>query len=451
MAAHGLRFTDFYSAAALCSPSRASLLTGRYPSRTGIYPGVFYPSSRGGLPLNEVTLAEILQSQGYATALVGKWHLGLGLNGTFLPTRQGFQNFLGVPFSHDQGPCQNLTCFPPNTLCYGTCDIGEARLPLYLGEKIIEQPVDFTKLVPRYQEFSRSFIQAAVKDRKPFFLYYASHHTHYPQFASARYTGQSPRGRFGDALLELDGTVGELLETVWECGIQENTLFIFTSDNGPETMRMERGGSSGLLKCGKGTTYEGGVREPAIMYWEGTIKPGVTSEMASTLDILPTIVALTGATLPNTEIDGYDLSKLLLYGHPSPRNVIYYYPPSIDPSVGIFAMRLGNYKAHFYTKGAIHSDTTPDADCHLTAPLTIHVPPLLFNLSVDPAENYNLLNKGIPKDLEQLINLILQQREEFQETMEYAESEINKGNDPSLRPCCNPECVPKPDCCHCDV
>ncbi|OCT89327.1 hypothetical protein XELAEV_18017948mg [Xenopus laevis] len=312
IAAEGLRFTDFYTTGAVCSPSRASLLTGRYQTRSGVYPGVFYPTSLGGLPLSEVTLAEILQSQGYRTATVGKWHLGMGVNGTYLPTRHGFHHFLGSPFSHDQGPCQNLICFPPNTTCYGTCDIGEAPLPLFLDENILEQPVDFTKLVPLYQQFSKTFINGAVQDKKPFFLYYASHHTHYPQFASAAYTGRSPRGRYGDALMEFDSVVGELLQTVKDYAIQNNTLIIITSDNGPETMRKERGGSSGHLKCGKSTTYEGGLREPAIIYWDGKIKPGVTSEMASTLDILPTIAAITGAPLPNITLDGYDLSKLHL-------------------------------------------------------------------------------------------------------------------------------------------
>ncbi|OCT89328.1 hypothetical protein XELAEV_18017948mg [Xenopus laevis] len=448
IAAEGLRFTDFYTTGAVCSPSRASLLTGRYQTRSGVYPGVFYPTSLGGLPLSEVTLAEILQSQGYRTATVGKWHLGMGVNGTYLPTRHGFHHFLGSPFSHDQGPCQNLICFPPNTTCYGTCDIGEAPLPLFLDENILEQPVDFTKLVPLYQQFSKTFINGAVQDKKPFFLYYASHHTHYPQFASAAYTGRSPRGRYGDALMEFDSVVGELLQTVKDYAIQNNTLIIITSDNGPETMRKERGGSSGHLKCGKSTTYEGGLREPAIIYWDGKIKPGVTSEMASTLDILPTIAAITGAPLPNITLDGYDLSKLHLMDT-CPRKMFYYYPPSIDPSRGIFALRMGNYKAHFYTQGAFHSDTTPDADCHVTARLTSHDPPLLFDLGMDPAENYDLLKRGVPEDLVPLLNEIQQERERFHATMEYAESETNKGKDPSLRPCCNPACTPKPSCCRC--
>ncbi|XP_068131966.1 arylsulfatase A [Hyperolius riggenbachi] len=449
MAARGLRFTNFYTTGAVCSPSRASLLTGRFQTRSGVYPGVFYPSSVGGLPLSEVTIAEILQTRGYATAMVGKWHLGLGLNGTFLPTRQGFQHFLGVPYSHDQGPCGNLICFPPNITCVGTCDLGETLLPVFIDEKILQQPVDFTMLVRMYERFCQGFIEEAVSEKRPFFLYYASHHTHYPQFASSRYAGRSIRGKYGDALLEMDGTVGELLQTVQKLGILNNTLFIFTSDNGPETMRKERGGSSGLLKCGKSTTYEGGLREPAIMYWEGKIKTGVTSEMSSTLDLLPTIAALTGANLPNVTLDGYDLSQVLLNGEKSPRNTFYYYPPSVDTNKGIYALRMGKYKAHFYTQGAFHSETTPDPDCHVTAPLTEHNPPLLFDLDKDPAENYNLLKPFIPKDLEPILTEILNERDRFQTNMQYAPSETNKGKDSSLKPCCNPQCTPKPSCCHC--
>ncbi|KAM6100968.1 arylsulfatase A [Pterocles gutturalis] len=305
MAARGLRFTSFYSSAAVCSPSRAALLTGRFQMRSGVYPGVFDPDSRGGLPLAEVTLAEVLKAKGYATAMVGKWHLGLGVNGSFLPTHQGFDHFLGVPYSHDQGPCQNLTCFPPDIKCFGTCDQGLVPVPLLWNQSIVQQPVSFPDLVPLYNKFSRDFIADCARRGLPFLLYYASHHTHYPQFASREYAGQSRRGPFGDALQEFDGSVGQLLQALQENGLANTTLVFFTSDNGPSTMRMARGGSSGLLKCGKGTTYEGGMREPAVAYWPSRITPGVTHELASTLDILPTLAVLAGAALPKVTLDGY--------------------------------------------------------------------------------------------------------------------------------------------------
>ncbi|XP_068048088.1 arylsulfatase A isoform X1 [Anomalospiza imberbis] len=273
LAARGLRFTDFYSSAAVCSPSRAALLTGRLPVRSGIYPGVFGPGSRGGLPLAEVTLAELLKAQGYATAMVGKWHLGYGNNGSFLPVHQGFDDFLGVPYSHDQGPCQNLTCFPPDTKCFGTCDQGAVAVPLLRGRGIVQQPVSLPGLAPLYGRFCRDFIARCARLRRPFLLYYASHHTHYPQFASREFAGTTRRGPFGDALAEFDGAVGQLLQALQDNGLENSTLVFVTSDNGPSTMRMARGGSAGHLKCGKGTTYEGGMREPALAYWPGRIAP----------------------------------------------------------------------------------------------------------------------------------------------------------------------------------
>nr|XP_033815396.1 arylsulfatase A isoform X2 [Geotrypetes seraphini] len=376
LAAEGLRFTDFYSSSPVCSPSRAALLTGRYQTRSGIYPGVFYPGSRGGLPLSEITIAEMLKMQGYATAIVGKWHLGVGVNGSFLPTRQGFDHFLGVPYSHDQ-------------------------------------------------------------------------HTHYPQFASTEFTGKSLRGPYGDALMELDGSVGWLLQSLRKHGVENDTLLLFTSDNGPETIRMSRGGSSGLLKCGKGTTYEGGMRVPAIAYWPGKILPGVTHELSSTLDILPTLATLAGAPIPNVTLDGYDLTDVLFRGGKSKRNVMFFYPPSPYKQMGVFAVRYGTYKAHFFTQGSSLSETTPDKDCHFMAWLTHHDPPLLFDLEADPSENYNLLEQGIKPEYLQILKKIQGEKENFESKMVFGESQMRKGEDHSLEPCCNRGCTPEPSCCHC--
>ncbi|XP_010137302.1 PREDICTED: arylsulfatase A, partial [Buceros rhinoceros silvestris] len=210
----------------------AALLTGRFQMRSGVYPGVFYPDSRGGLPHAEVTVAEVLKAEGYATAMVGKWHLGLGINGSFLPIHQGFDPFLGVPYSPDQGPCQNLTCFPPDTKCFGMCDQGVVPVPLLWNQSIVQQPVSFPDLVPLYNKFSRDFIADCARRGVPFLLYYASHHTHYPQFASQAYAGWSQRGPFGDALLEFDASVGQLLQALQENGLENTTLVFFTSDNG---------------------------------------------------------------------------------------------------------------------------------------------------------------------------------------------------------------------------
>uniref|UniRef100_UPI00358E34F0 arylsulfatase A-like n=1 Tax=Myxine glutinosa TaxID=7769 RepID=UPI00358E34F0 len=399
MAISGLRFTDFYSSSPICSPSRAALLTGRLPIRSGVFPGVFYPGSRGGLPLNETTVAEMLRNVGYGTAAIGKWHLGYGAKGKYLPTNQGFDYWLGVPYSHDQGPCMNLTCFPPVTPCYGVCDVGVVPIPLMSGTRILEQPPDLTLLTPRYNAAAVDFMREQSRARRPFLLYYASHHTHYPQFASAAFTNASHRGPFGDALLELDHSVGLILDTLRTLGIENNTLVFFTSDNGPELKRVDRGGEAGCLKCGKGTTYEGGVRVPAIAYWPGHVHPGVTNALASTLDLLPTMARLAGVGLLPVVLDGTDLSPVLFGSGTGGRQTFLYYPSAPTPEHGVYAVRSRKYKAHFYTEGSPLSSLSPDSSCGFTALLHKHNPPLLFHLGWDPGERADLTVGGVPHDL----------------------------------------------------
>lgn len=431
--------------------SRAALLTGRLPVRSGMYPGVLGPSSQGGLPLEEVTLAEVLAARGYLTGMAGKWHLGVGPEGAFLPPHQGFHRFLGIPYSHDQGPCQNLTCFPPDITCSGGCDQGLVPIPLLANLTVEAQPPWLPGLEARYVSFSRDLMADAQRQGRPFFLYYASHHTHYPQFSGQSFTKRSGRGPFGDSLMELDGAVGALMTAVGDLGLLGETLVIFTADNGPELMRMSDGGCSGLLRCGKGTTFEGGVREPALVYWPGHITPGVTHELASSLDLLPTLAALTGAPLPNITLDGVDISPLLLGTGKSPRNSVFFYPPFPDEIHGVFAVRNGKYKAHFFTQGSAHSDTTPDPACHAANRLTAHEPPLLYDLSKDPGENYNLLDSTeevSPEALQALKHIELL-KAEYDAAMTFSPSQIAKGEDPALQICCQPSCTPHPVCCHC--
>ncbi|KAF4805528.1 arylsulfatase A-like protein [Turdus rufiventris] len=212
---------------------------------------------------------------------------------------------------------------------------------------------------------------------------------------------------------------------------------------------MARGGSAGHLKCGKGTTYEGGMREPAVAYWPGRIAPGVTHELASTLDLLPTLSALAGAALPKVALDGFDLSPLLFGSGKSPRQAVFFYPPNPDPLHGPFAVRLGKYKAHFFTQGSFHSSTTPDQACQGLTPLTPHLPPLLYDLESDPAENYDLLAGQASPELLQVLRDITLQKVLLEQRLEFGESQIRKGRDPSLQPCCAPNCSPKPSCCRC--
>ncbi|KAM7003481.1 LOW QUALITY PROTEIN: arylsulfatase A [Tautogolabrus adspersus] len=449
LAAGGLRFTDFLCTSPVCSPSRASLLTRRYHTLSGIYPVVLYPGSIGRpCLLNETTIAEVLKPLGYATAAVGKWHLGVGANGKFLPTRQGFDEYLGIPYSHDMGPCWNLTCFPPDVKCVGTCDIGTVTVPLMHNEIIKQQPVNFLDLERAYSDFATNFISTSAKKKQPFFLYYPSHHTHYPQYAGPGATGKTLRGKFGDALLEIDNTIGNVLTTLEKTGVINNTLIFFTADNGPELMRMSRGGNAGPLKCGKGTTYEGGMREPAIAL-PGTIRPGVTHEIASTLDILPTIASLAGARLPQVVLDGVDMTEMLVHQGKSKRRTMMFYPTDPSEKRPVFALRLGKYKAHFYTRGATHSGTTPDHDCPVFALLKAHDPPLVFDLEADPSENYPLSLEERP-DLQALLERIKKVKDQFEDIpWVFGESQISKGEDPDLEPCCNPQCSPRPSCCQC--
>ncbi|KAM9071152.1 arylsulfatase A isoform 3-T5 [Megaptera novaeangliae] len=408
LAAGGLRFTDFYVPVSLCTPSRAALLTGRLPVRMGLYPGVLEPSSRGGLPLEE-------------------------------------------------GPCQNLTCFPPATPCDGGCDQGLVPVPLLANLSVEAQPPWLPGLEAHYVAFARDLMADAQRQGRPFFLYYASHHTHYPQFSGQSFSGRSGRGPFGDSLMELDAAVGALMTAVGDLGLLGETLVFFTADNGPETMRMSHGGCSGLLRCGKGTTFEGGVREPALAFWPGHIAPGVTHELASSLDLLPTLAALAGAPLPNVTLDGVDISPLLLGTGKSPRQTLFFYSAYPDEVRGVFAVRSGKYKAHFFTQdvppspGSVHSDTTADPACHASSPLTAHEPPLLFDLSEDPGENYNLLGgvaEVAPEALQALKQLQLL-KAQFDAAVTFSPSQIARGEDPALQVCCQPSCTPRPSCCHC--
>ncbi|XP_077990529.1 arylsulfatase A-like [Glandiceps talaboti] len=445
LASDGLLFTQFYSANSVCSPSRAALLTGRLPPRTGMWPGVFWPTSSGGLPRNETTIAALLKPLGYRTGIIGKWHLGVGKNQMYLPTNYGFDSYYGIPYSHDMCPC--LKCFYPGDACWDKCAPGYTSCPLYHNTTIFEQPVDLTTLTERYSNEARDFISKNAQAGKPFFLYYPLQHTHHPQFASKAFRNTTLRGTFGDSLAELDWAVGQIIEEVRAQNIEDNTFIFFTSDNGPSLLREVRGGNAGLLKCGKGTTYEGGHRVPAIAYWPGRVKPGRTMELASTLDLLPTIVNLVNATLPTVTLDGVDIGPLLFQQEKSPRETFFYFFSDARPDPGVYAVRYKQYKAHYYTQGSGTSGpNNPDKDCRPSTNLTQHIPPLLYDLNVDPSEIYNLSSD---QEYLPILEKIDEIKKKFEAGLVWGESQMNRPSDKNVEPCCNPGCKPFPSCCSC--
>lgn len=375
MAAEGMRFTQFYVGAAVCTPSRAALLTGRLGVRTGMYGkrDVLFPNSSSGLPLNEITIAELLKTKGYATGMVGKWHLGHLPE--YLPIRQGFDYWFGIPYSNDMGKIGTTRPNPDNPNANAP-RANAVPLPLYRNDKLIEVEPDQHYLTQRYTEEAIGFIKKSKEKNKPFFLYYASNFPHTPLYASPKFEGKSKRGLYGDVVAELDWSVGEVLNTLKKLNLDKNTMVFFTSDNGPWLTQFDHGGSAGILYEGKNSTYEGGMREPAIAWWPGKIKAnGVSSALATTMDLLPTFAKLSGVALPKDRmLDGMDISDLLFGKKDKVRNMIYYYI-----NENLYAVRKGSWKAHFTTHPSYSRE----------APL-LHDPPLLYNIDVDPSEKYNV-------------------------------------------------------------
>ena len=270
MAEEGMKFTQFYSAAPVCTPSRAALLTGRYPIRSGMCSDkrrVLFPDSGGGIPASEVTLAEAMKSAGYRTACVGKWHLGHLPQ--FLPTSNGFDSYFGIPYSNDMDRVADRKM---GRKIFLDPKVKYWNVPLMRDTEIVEQPADQTTITKRYTEEAIKFIKQDQK--QPFFLYLAHNMPHVPLFRSTDFADKSLRGLYGDVIEEIDWSVGQVLQTLRDEGLDQNTIVWFSSDNGPWLIFDAQGGSAGLLRDGKGSTWEGGMREPTLAWWPGHIPAG---------------------------------------------------------------------------------------------------------------------------------------------------------------------------------
>ncbi len=330
MAKEGILLTDFYAAQAVCSASRAALMTGCYPNRLGIH-GAYMPNSKKGLNPSETTIAEMLKAEGYATAVYGKWHLGD--HPSFMPNKQGFDDYFGIPYSNDMWPLH-----PQQGPIF---DFGP--LPLYENETIIDSLRDQSLLTTQITERSVEFIKK--HKTQPFFLYIAHPQPHVPLFVSDKFKGKSKRGLYGDVIMEIDWSVGQVLTTLKEHNLDENTLVIFTSDNGPWLNYGEHAGSAYPLREGKGTALEGGQREPCIIRYPSKIQAGRRIDIPMmAIDILPTIAHLTKATLPTNKIDGKNIWDIWTgEAIQSPHEAYYFYYRQNE----LHGIRYGKWKLYF--------------------------------------------------------------------------------------------------------
>ena len=350
LAAEGSRFTNFCSADPVCSPSRAALLTGRYPTRVGV-PRVLFPQDQGGLNLEEKTLADVLKRRGYKTACVGKWHLGRP--NRYMPTSRGFNEYLGIPYSNDMKP-----------------------RPLIHNTEVIEETANLDNLTERYTEFATGFIRDSKAH--PFFLYMPHTFPHIPLGVSAEFRGKSPLGLYGDVIEEIDWSVGQVLKAVRDNGLDKNTLVMFSSDNGPWYQ-----GSPGRLRGRKNSTYEGGIREPFIARWPDKIPAGlVTDGLASMMDVFPTVVNACGATLPSKPLDGIDIWPLLT----GKAKAIERKPLLYFNEWNLQCARWMNWKLH-----VARFNTAPYVPLPADGLHNFVLPkPELYNLAADPDESYDV-------------------------------------------------------------
>jgi len=391
MAAEGVRFTDFCSADPVCSPSRAALLTGRYPTRVGV-PRVLFPQDTVGLNLDETTLADALKKRNYRTMCIGKWHLGRP--NAYLPTSRGFDSYFGIPYSNDMNP----------------------RV-LMRDTQVVEQTAALETLTRRYTEEAQRFIESAKAG--PFFLYLPHTFPHIPLGASDRFRGKSAEGLYGDVVEEIDWSVGEILQTLKSNSLEQNTLVMFSSDNGPWYQ-----GSPGKLRGRKGTTYEGGIREPFLARWPGMIPASrVSTGLASMMDIFPTVARLCGATLPQNPLDGIDIWPLITGAAETTERPPLLYFDDWD----LQCARWMNWKLHIARHNSAAFSPAPPGGRH-----SYFLPkPELYNLASDPDESYDVASEN-PRVVAQIQEKIAAMLAGFPEPVRraYAEDKARQA-DPS--------------------
>ncbi|XP_041469024.1 arylsulfatase-like [Lytechinus variegatus] len=441
MAREGMKFSRWYSPDVLCSPSRGAMLTGRLPVRVGLYgpARVFEMSTSYGLPKSETTIAEMLKEQGYHTGMVGKWHQGINEfshnDGNHLPHHHGF-DFVGhlIPFTN-HWMCDETKIYidaPDRYYCL-----------LYYNDTIIQQPLSHRNLTERLVEDAKSFI--FDHQDEPFFFYFSFPQVHTDMFSSPKFSGSSKRGRYGDSLNEMSWAVGETLSAIKEAGLERNTLALFLSDHGPQTEVCNEGGSSGILKGSKDSTWEGGIRVPAIARWPDTIAQGSHSQaIISSMDIFATAADLSGGKLPQDRImDSSSFLPILTGTSAEHRKVLFHYC-----SDRLMAVTYGVFKAHFYTKPAMNLEQLatkcrkgwiPTGPYHLCfscdPPCAVHhEPPLLYNIGVDPSELSPLNTRKYLDVLSEVERIV----EEHQKTLVKGDSLFIRERALWLNPCCNP-------------